>query len=221
MATVIKAGRIIPSGTAVQHSEFNLQDMSQHAAQYLDEVKLKAAQLVKQAQQQAVAVQREAAERGKQAAADAARQAAQQEAARQWQTLAPALQQAIRETSQLRANWVQHWEEHLIQLVVGVAQRVIRTELTLQPAISRQWILEALELASGSTAITLQLNPDDYAALDGQLEDIRQQFSQLAEARIVPVPEITPGGCRVVTDHGSIDQQIESQLQRIADELTS
>ena len=108
-----------------------------------------------------------------------------------------------------------------MKLVVGVAEHVIRTELTHQPEISRQWIREALELASGSTSITLQLNPDDFAALGSQQELIRQQFSQLAEAKIVAAHDVSPGGCRVVTDHGQIDQQIESQLARVQGELSS
>ena len=79
---------------------------------------------------------------------------------------------------------------------------------------------ETLELASGSGAITLLLNPDDYAALDGYQESLRQQFSQLADAEIVADPEISAGGCRVVTDYGLLDQQVETQLARIEQELT-
>jgi len=33
-------------------------------------------------------------------------------------------------------------------------------------------------------------------------------------------PDITPGGCRVDTQFGSIDQQLETQLARIEEELT-
>ena len=76
MATVIKAGRVIPSGTTVQHTEFNLQDMSQQASQYLEDVKSKAAQIVKQAQQQAEAIHQQAAEKGRETASAAAQQAA-------------------------------------------------------------------------------------------------------------------------------------------------
>jgi flagellar biosynthesis/type III secretory pathway protein FliH len=54
--------------------------------------------------------------------------------------------------------------------------------------------------------------------LDSQREPIEQQFNQLATAKIVADPDISPGGCRVVTDYGVIDQQIESQLARIEQE---
>ena len=53
MATVIKAGKILPSGTAIHSTEFNFEDMSTQASAYLDTVRQKAAQILTQAQQQA------------------------------------------------------------------------------------------------------------------------------------------------------------------------
>jgi flagellar assembly protein FliH len=42
----------------------------------------------------------------------------------------------------------------------------------------------------------------------------------LAPAEMIADPEISPGGCRIETLHGAIDQQFESQLARIEEELT-
>ena len=221
MASVIKAGRVIRSGTPVQHIEFNLEDMSQNAAKYLDTVKQKAGQIVLQAQKQAQHVLAQAEQQGRLAAEEAAKNAAVAEVESRWQTLAPALQEAIDSAAQLKATWIQQWEKHLVQMVVAVSERVIRDELSHQPQISQRWIQEALELASGSTSITLLLNPSDYANLEDFRKTVQQQFSQLTEANIVADPSITVGGCRVVTDYGHIDQQVEAQLARIEQELTA
>ncbi len=221
MASVIKAGRVIPSGTAVQHTEFNLEDISQNATKYLDTVKQKAARIIKQAEEQSQLLLVQAAQKGIRAAEDAAKQAALVDMEERWRTLAPALQQAIDSTVQLRASWIRQWEDNVIRLVVAVSQRVIRRELAQQPEISKQWIRESLELASGSASITLHLNPNDYEALETQRERLEHEFSQLATANIVADPDITPGGCRVATEYGLIDQQVEAQLARIEQELTS
>jgi flagellar assembly protein FliH len=42
----------------------------------------------------------------------------------------------------------------------------------------------------------------------------------LAGAELSGDPQISPGGCRVETQFGTIDQQFESQLKRIEEELT-
>lgn len=221
MASVIKSGRLIPSGTAVQHIEFNLEDMSQSASKYLDTVRQKAARILVEAQQQAQKLQAEAKLQGREAAEQAARQAAREEMAARWQTLTPTLQQAIDDATRLKVAWVQQWEQSILQLVIAIAERVIRRELSQHPEISQQWIREALELASGSATLTLLLHPDDCAALEASRAEITQQFSHLATARIVADASISPGGCRVLTDHGQIDQQLESHLARITEELTS
>ena len=47
-----------------------------------------------------------------------------------------------------------------------------------------------------------------------------ESLAQLAPAQIVADPAVEPGGCRVITGFGEIDQRIESQLERIVEELT-
>ncbi len=163
----------------------------------------------------------QAQKQGQQAAEAAATQAALQNVEARWETLAPALRQAIDAAAQLHSAWIKQWEQNFMHVVVAVAERVIRGELTREPQISQRWIREALELASGSTSITLQLNPQDYEAIQGHEERLAAEFGQLAPTSIVADPSVSAGGCRVVTDYGHIDQQVASQLARIEEELTT
>jgi flagellar assembly protein FliH len=220
MASVIKAGKIFPSGTVVQHAEFNLEDISANASQYLDNVRKQVAQIVTQAQQQSQQISAQAAERGRQAALEAARKTALEDLQCKWRTLAPALQQAINDATQLRSSWLRQWEEQVIHVAVAIAERVIRGELSRRPEIPRQWIRDVLELASSNHAVTLRLNPADFAALGSVRETLASEFSNLSPTNIVADPQIASGGCRVDTQFGYIDQQLTTQLARIEEELT-
>jgi flagellar biosynthesis/type III secretory pathway protein FliH len=64
------------------------------------------------------------------------------------------------------------------------------------------------------------LNPNDLKALGNQLTVIINEVAPLAGAELQADPDITPGGCRVETRFGVIDQQFEAQLKRIEEELT-
>ena len=77
-----------------------------------------------------------------------------------------------------------------------------------------------LNLASGAANVRVLLNPQDHAALAGQVKSLVAECSRLAPTEIIADPKITAGGCRVETRYGSIDQQIETQLKRIETELT-
>jgi flagellar assembly protein FliH len=81
-------------------------------------------------------------------------------------------------------------------------------------------VREALELASGSSQVRVYMNPADHAALRTQVQTLVKELSPLAPAELLADPQITSGGCRVDTQFGSIDQQLEVQLARIEAELT-
>jgi flagellar assembly protein FliH len=74
-------------------------------------------------------------------------------------------------------------------------------------------------LATGTTEITLHINPTDHENLGSQITRLAETLCQLAPSEVVANAEISPGGCRVVTKFGEIDQQIEAQLRRIEEDL--
>ena len=81
-------------------------------------------------------------------------------------------------------------------------------------------VREALELAAGSPHVKIALNPDDFDALDTQIQSLIKEIAQVAETEIIPDRTVSAGGCRVETRQGLIDQQVETQLNRIIAELT-
>jgi flagellar assembly protein FliH len=157
---------------------------------------------------------------GRAAALEAAQQVLEEKVSRQLTTLVSALREAIDCIHAARAGWLAHWEKTAIQVAAAMAARVIRRELTSQPEITLTLVKEALELAAGSGEIQLRLHPADFKALGAQVEQLIAELSRLGTARIVADPQITAGGCRVDTRYGVIDQQFESQLARIEQELT-
>jgi flagellar assembly protein FliH len=74
-------------------------------------------------------------------------------------------------------------------------------------------------LATGAAEINVHINPSDYEHLGPQVENITAVLAQLTPSAIVADPTVSPGGCRITTRYGEIDQRIESQLKRIEEEL--
>jgi flagellar assembly protein FliH len=160
-------------------------------------------------------------EEGKKAAIAAAEATLRTRIDQQLQTVLPTLHQAVQQVQQSRLAWQRHWEEHSLRLAVGIAEKVIRRQIAQQPEITLELVQEGLELAHGQERITVRLNPADHAALGDRVLKVSQQLAQLGKVQVVPDPQITAGGCRIDTDFGSIDQRLETQLARIAQELGS
>jgi flagellar assembly protein FliH len=205
MATILRSADL-PHG--FRTAALNFDDLAAEA-------KTKAEEIVAEARQQAEAIRQEAAEQGAQAAVHAV----EQMVAEQLAPALAALQQAADDVQRAKQAWLSHWESGAVRLASAIAARVIRGELRRQPEITLRLVREALELASGSSNVRLHLNPDDHTALGAQVRSLIAAMSGLGSAEITADAAISRGGCRIETRFGTIDQQYESQLRRIEEEL--
>ena len=137
----------------------------------------------------------------------------------QLQTIVPALQQAVQSVLDARQVWQRHWEQHALKLATAIASRIVRREVQRVPLITVELVREALQLAAGNERITLRLHPTDHATLQDHITKLTAEMNSLTQTRVIADPAITAGGCRVDTEFGSIDQQLEAQLARITEEL--
>lgn len=221
MATIIKMEtQTHPSGTPLRRVAYDLRDFSGQADDYLDRVRAEAAKIVLQAKQEAGKIRAQAEQAGRQAAEEAIEKLLDDKVAKQMRTLTPALQTAVAQIVDSQADWQRHWEKSIVELACAFAKRLVRRELKQQPEIALEWIREALQLAGGAAEITLRLHPHDLITLQTQVEQLAAVFSPAAPARIVGDETISLGGCRLETQFGSIDQQLETQLTRISEELS-
>jgi len=221
MASIIKSGssREMPSGQSVQQVAFNFDDVAGRAHRYIEQVRKQAAQLLTEAKQQAEQIRKSAEEEGRQAAMAAVEQVLDEKVGQRMQTLTPALHAAVDEIQHARGAWLQRWQESAVRVATVIAERVVRREIEQQPEITVDLIREALELAAGSAEIVLRVSPKDMETLGSQVQQVVESLEHLAPAKVVADKEISPGGCRVETKFGSIDQQVEAQLARIFEEL--
>jgi flagellar assembly protein FliH len=195
---------------------FNFEDMAAQAQGYLEGVRAEAAKIVAEARGQADAIRRQAEQEGRRSAMLTVEETIRKQLTG---TLA-ALGRAVEDLRQAKQAWLAHWEVSGVHVAAAIARRLIRRELVRQPDIPLALVREALELAAGNPQVRIHLNPADHQALGTQVRTLVAEISGLGEVQIVADPAVTPGGCRVETRFGIIDQQFEAQLARVEEELT-
>lgn len=213
MATIIKR----TAARNPRSASFNFADMTHEANSYLDEVRVQAEKIVSDARVEADAIRTRAEAEGRDAAHRAAEERIEQRIS---QTLLPALESVGRELEIARQSCVSQWQKQLVHLAAAIAEKVIRRDIAKQPEITLELVSETLQLATGSPQLTVRLSPQDFESLGEHVAGLSEQMSAVGETRVLADPAITPGGCRVDTEHGVIDQRIESQLARIEEELS-
>jgi flagellar assembly protein FliH len=220
MATIIKPDmQQHGSGVALRHVAYDLTDMAAGAEEYLGTVRREAAKIVEQAHRDAAAVRQEAEAAGRRAAEQAIERILDEKIAQQMKTLTPALQAAVVQIRDARQQWLLQWESSAIELSTAIAARLVRGELSRRPEISLQWVREALDLVGACGEFAIHLHPADRQTLERQIANLAAATHPTATVRLVDDATITAGGCRVVSQFGSVDMQIEAQLQRIKEEL--
>jgi len=220
MSVIIKAGQRQGEDHAVRSAAFNFNDMTGQADQYLDQVRHQAAAIIADAKQEAEQIRGRAQKQGRSLAMEAAGKLVRGEVDQQLESVLPALKSAVEEVRAAKQAYLTQWEKNAVHLAVAIASRVVRRELARQPDIPVELIREALQLAAGGGQMKLYLNPQDHKTLGDAVTQLATELADLAPADVLADPAISPGGCRVETRFGAIDQQFESQLARIEEELT-
>lgn len=217
MSTIIRA---TDHNLGVQQPAFNFEDLSVQAGRYLDGVRAEAAGILAAARKEAETIKRRAEADGRQDGMNKIGDIAQQRLDEQLQTLRPALEQIVREIRLAKQAWLAQWEKGTVHLATAIAGRIVRRQLEHDPQIPLTLLREALELAAGSSHLRIHLNPADLEALGPQAERLVRDVAPLATAEFVADAATSPGGCRLDTRLGIIDQRLETQLARIEEELT-
>lgn len=222
MATIIRkeCPAEMMSGRAPQPVSFSFTDMRGQANDYLGTVRGEAAKIVQQAHQQAEQIRRQAEIAGRKAAEAAAERLLDEKIGKRMQTLLPALEQIVREINDAKTALLTHWEQSAVSVSTAIAERIVRRELANEPRITLDLIAESLRMATGMAEITLHVSPTDYEHLGPHIDALLHTLAQLTPSNIQANPNIGPGGCRIETRFGQIDNTIAAQLARIEHELT-
>lgn len=217
MANLIKQ----PVGKAVGRGEgLPFDELSRRAERCLEEARGQAQSLRKEAALERDALRQELlAELRQEAAAELERRVAA-ELEERLASLVPTLEESARQLSRAGREARAAEEAACLRVAVAIAERIIRRELRGSSDIPLALVREALELAGGSPTARLLIHPADEPALRPHLAALLAKRGARS-VEVVADPAITSGGCRVETRHGVIDQQIETQLRRMFEELCS
>lgn len=123
--------------------------------------------------------------------------------------------ETVSEINGLRERIVRECEDDLLQLVITVAQQIIRQEISLDRKILARFVSEATAGISEQSDITIGFNPEDYKAVTANRQLYLAGIGDKMQVTIKPDEAVSPGGCIVDTQTGLVDARIETQLAEI------
>ena len=108
----------------------------------------------------------------------------------------------------------------ILQISLDIAEKIIKTEVTQNPQVVLDKIVEILKtLSKEEPKITIRVNPTQVNIAKEGLPDIMASAGIETKIVVLPDESITEGGCVVTTNNGVIDASIESQLAIVKEAL--
>ena len=229
-----ESGRLIKAH-AVRHlgteATFNFDDLRRQCDEHVARARQQAAEMMARAEVESAELRRRASEEGyaegQKAGLLAAQDLIESRAAEvaagqvraQLQSALPPLDAVVSSLENERDRWLGVWESTAVRLSAAIAEKIVRNELQNRPELTREMVREVLRLASGSPKLQLHMHPADIEQLRSVGTDVLEILSRVSDGSLVPDEGVSRGGCMARTTHGEIDARIETQVQRIADEL--
>lgn len=109
--------------------------------------------------------------------------------------------------------------EAVLHLALALAERVVHRVLEVDRTVIVDQIANALSHVLRPLDPTVKINPADRPLVEEAMPQLVREFSQFDHIELVDDESVSPGGCVVSTGQGSIDAQIETQLERIVETM--
>ncbi|WP_243362076.1 FliH/SctL family protein [Fundidesulfovibrio terrae] len=177
----------------------------------------KAKEILNQAMADAEAIREQARQEGLQQGLADSRQACEAELSAMGGSLAVMLQGLEADRANL---WARHRQEFAALLRLAV-EKTLHTELGER----RQEVLgnlmdQAIELLDTRQGFTVLVNPDDEQVVGVLLEEAKKAHPSLGAWRIKTDPAMTPGGIRLESEAGMVDNTLDTRFEQISDLLS-
>ncbi|MEM7621703.1 MAG: FliH/SctL family protein [Planctomycetota bacterium] len=145
---------------------------------------------------------------------------ARAEAAAKLQSLDAAWAKALDALGASQREWREAARAGVLNLSLEIARRVTRRVVELDPRAVDGPLEAALELVAAGTRPVICVNPADEEAVRDGLPRLARRLDQARDAELLVDEDVSRGSCVVRTaGQGTIDADIETQLERIVDAL--
>ncbi|MDX1930787.1 MAG: FliH/SctL family protein [Pirellulaceae bacterium] len=223
MATILKGDRIGQSSTDAHLIAFNVEDVQERARAYLAEIQQQAAKIIEDANKRAVEISATAhqvgLESGRKEFDEQVERRAQQISDQRCKTAIASCEATVQQLSGETTSWLTNWRNLTVELASKMAEKLVRRSMKDNEEVLRVWLEEAIIAMRDARELRILVNPDDFAVAGRFLQNLTKMIPQAAQIEVIPDPEISLGGCVVRSMHGFIDQQLETQLKRLVEQL--
>jgi flagellar assembly protein FliH len=157
----------------------------------------------------------EAKQQGYQEGFELGRKDSENELKQQYREKMEQIQHLLNQAYQQKEAIISEAEPFLLELSTVIASQIIKQELDESPDKFIELIKQHVLRVKEKESITVCVHPDDFDFIQGQRTLIIAMVNGETEIKIYPDHSVSSKGCVIRTAFGSVDAQIDTQLDEI------
>lgn len=110
-------------------------------------------------------------------------------------------------------------EPEIVKLAIKVAERIIGSELQTNDETIMRIVAKAVEQLRQSKELVIRANPEDVEILRRDKRKLLEYIGRLKDIAFREDPAVARGGCVIETEAGTVDAQLNTQLELLEQAL--
>jgi len=200
---------------ANEQYETKVHDADDQAKSILSQAQKEADQIIKIATEEAARKENDAYKKGYDEGREEGFTTGKDEVDRLITRLNIILSSAIKKRNEI----IEEAESQIIDIVITIARKVVKSITESQKRVVYDNISEALKKLKGRAEVTIRVNSEDLQMTTKHKKEFIQMVEGIEQVRILEDNTVDKGGCYISTDFGSIDARISTQLSEIEEQI--
>jgi len=129
------------------------------------------------------------------------------------------IDQLLTSTAEQLSGLYRSSEEAIVKFAFGIAERVIRKEVSIDRTMVLGQINDGLRRVLGVESVKVHVHPSDLQLVRDQKTVMKASGDSIREMIVEGDESLEPGDCIIESDMGNIDARISTQLKQIENVL--
>ena len=120
----------------------------------------------------------------------------------------------------LKTELLKQNESHLLKLILHVAARLAHHDIQVNNDCVVEIMRRAIDAAQIDEDVTVQVSPTQFDFLENLKKETDRKYEFLRKVKLVPMENISGGGCVIETNYGVIDARFEERISKLWETMT-
>ena len=112
-------------------------------------------------------------------------------------------------------QFLKNANRELMDLAFKIAEKIIGKQIEIEPQTIISIVKQAMQNVRGSKQLTIRVHPNDAKILKENDEELQEALGRQRMIDIVEDKKVNPGGCIIESEIGTVEAQLQTQLERL------